>query len=148
MWRVVRIIAVSVFALAGVAESQERPITYYVQLVRGTDSDQPPQAGSKLVGAKLVEKFHSVFKWKHYWEINQRKVELEPGRTVRVDLGHRREVEIDLRARDQRTVAAFENGKLVDRTIGPTGETMTLIGGNRDQKSVWFIVVRRDKPGP
>jgi hypothetical protein len=35
----------------------------------------------------------------------------------------------------------------VDRTINAAGEAMTIIGGNRDGKSVWFIVVRRDKPG-
>jgi hypothetical protein len=29
----------------------------------------------------------------------------------------------------------------------PAGDAMTLIGGDRDQKSAWFIVVRRDKPG-
>jgi hypothetical protein len=147
MWQVVCIIAVSVFTLTGAAEAQERPITYYVQLVRGTDSDQPPQSGSRLVGAKLAEKFHSVFKWKHYWEINQRKVEVNPGRSARVDLANGRAVEIDLRAGNQRTVAAFENGKLLDRTVGPMGGGMTFIGGNRDQKSAWFLVVRRDKPG-
>jgi hypothetical protein len=147
MWPVVCILAVSVFTLTGAAQAQERPITYYVQLVRGTDSDQPPQTGSKLVGAKLAEKFHSVFKWKHYWETNQRKVEVNPGRSARVDLANGRAVKIDLRAGNQRTVAAFENGKLVDRIVSPMSEAMTLIGGSRDQKSVWFIVVRRDKPG-
>ena len=28
----------------------------------------------------------------------------------------------------------------------PQGEGMTIIGGSREDKSVWFIVVRRDKP--
>ncbi|MCX6930325.1 MAG: hypothetical protein NT154_45020 [Verrucomicrobia bacterium] len=41
----------------------------------------------------------------------------------------------------------IQNGRVVDRTITPTGEAMTLIGGDHDQKSDWFIVVRRDKPG-
>jgi hypothetical protein len=44
-------------------------------------------------------------------------------------------------------VAAFQNGQLVDRTISPTGDMMTIIGGNRDGNSAWLIVVRRDKPG-
>jgi hypothetical protein len=61
-------------------------------------------------------------------------------------LGSGREVEIDLRNAKERRVAAFQNGQLVDRTISPPGEAMTIIGGNRDGKSVWFIVVRRDKP--
>jgi hypothetical protein len=35
---------------------------------------------------------------------------------------------------------------LIDRTVEPVSESMTLIGGDRDQSSHWFIVVRRDKP--
>ena len=70
-----------------------------------------------------------------------------PGQTARVRLGNGREAEIDLRNPQERRVAAFQNGQLVDRTISPPGEAMTIIGGNRDGKSVWFIVVRRGKPG-
>jgi hypothetical protein len=62
-------------------------------------------------------------------------------------LSNGREVEIDLRRRGKRTVTAFQNGRLVDRTIVPAGEAMAVIGGDRDQKSAWFIVVRRDRPG-
>jgi hypothetical protein len=147
MRRFAIILAVSVFGLTGLAKAQERALIYYVQLIRGTDSDQPPQAGSKLVGAKLAGKLQCVFKWKNYWEINQRKIEVDPGRTARVHLGNGREVGIDLTVPGKRTVTAFQNGHLVDRTIRAVGEAMTLIGGDRDGKSVWFIVVRRDKPG-
>jgi hypothetical protein len=62
-------------------------------------------------------------------------------------LSNGREVEIDLSRRGKRTVTAFQSGRLLDRTIMPAGDAMTLIGGDRDQKSAWFIVVRRDKPG-
>ena len=64
----------------------------------------------------------------------------------RVQLGNGREAEIDLSSAKERKVAAFQNGKLVDRTVMPHGEGMTIIGGSREDKSVWFIVVRRDKP--
>jgi hypothetical protein len=88
-----------------------------------------------------------VFKCKGYWEMSRQQVALVPGRAARVQLGNGREVEIDLRNPKERRVAAFQNGQLVDRTINAAGEAMTIIGGNRDGKSVWFIVVRRDKPG-
>jgi hypothetical protein len=64
----------------------------------------------------------------------------------RVQLGNGREAEIDLSSAKERKVAAFQDGRLVDRTSVPQGEGMTIIGGSREDKSVWFIVVRRDKP--
>ena len=79
--------------------------------------------------------------------MNRQQVALVPGQTSRVRLGNGREAEIDLANPKERRVTAFQDGKLVDRTISPAGESMTIIGGNRDGKSMWFIVVRRDKPG-
>jgi hypothetical protein len=135
--------AVMAGAMAGVANGQ---VTYYVQLIRGTDAAEPPLAGSKRVGACLAGVFRGPLKWNNYWEICQRKVEVAPGRSARVSLINAREVEIDLTKPGQRTVTAFQNGNSVDRTTVPASGAMTLIGGERDQKSIWFIVVRRDKP--
>jgi len=146
MWRVLNIVAVTVFALGAVATAQERPVTFYVQLIRGTDSEQPPEAGSKLIGTKLAGTLRCL-KWRHYLEIHRREVEVDPGQLTRVALRNGREAEIDLRSRTRRTVAAFKDGKLLDRTSVPTGDAMTLIGGDRDRKTGWFIVVRRDRPG-
>ena len=134
-------------ALAGQARAGQGTNTFYVQLVRGTETDRPPVPGCKHVGPRLAGTFRPVFKWKSYWEMNRQQVALVPGQTSRVRLGNGREAEIDLRNPKQRRVAAFQNGQLVDRTVSPPGEAMTIIGGNRDGKSVWFIVVRRDKPG-
>ena len=147
MWRPASMFAAFAFAFLGVARAQEPAVTYYVQLIRSSNSEQPPQAGSRRVGAKLAGTFCGVLKWKSYWEICQRETAVTPGRTAKVLLSNGRGVEIDLCKRGKRTVTAFQNGKLVDRTVGPVSETMTLIGGDHDQKSAWFIVVRRDKPG-
>jgi len=140
------ILTLVALALAGEARAEEGATTFYVQLIRGTDTDQPPVPGSKGVGPKLAETFRPVFKCKGYWEINQQQVALSPGQVARVRLGNGREAEIDLRSPKERKVAAFQDGKVVDRTTVPKGEGMAIIGGSRDDKSVWFIVVRRDKP--
>ena len=147
MWRFASMLSGAAIAVTGAVRGQERPITFYVQLIRSSDSEQPPQAESRRVGTKLAGTFCGVLRWKNYWEICQRKAEVIPDRATMVWLSNGREVEIDLRRRGKRTVTAFQNGTLVDRTIMPAGEAMTLIGGDRDQKSAWFIVVRRDKPG-
>ena len=140
------ILVVLACAWVGKASAGQGATTFYVQLVRGTEANQPPVPGCKQVGPRLAGTFCPVFKWKSYWELNRREVAVLPGCAMRVKLGNGREAEIDLRNPKQHRVAAFQNGELVDRTISPAGEAMTIIGGNRDGKSIWFIVVRRDKP--
>jgi hypothetical protein len=147
MRRGVAILAVWACALAGAAKAGEGATTFYVQLIRGTEADQPPVPGCKQVGSRLAGTFCPVFRWKSYWELNRQRVTVVPGQAARVRLGYGREAEIDLRNPNERRVTAFQNGQFVDRTIRPVGEAMTIIGGTRDGKSIWFIVVRRDKPG-
>lgn len=134
--------------LATVATGAEKPLVYYVQLIRCSDQDQAPEPGSRRVGAKLTERFQCVFRCKSYWEITQEKIEITPKKSARVRLRNGRDVEIDLSQAGKRKVTTFHNGRLIDRTVEPSSENMTLIGGDRDQTSHWFIVVRRDKPGP
>jgi hypothetical protein len=133
-------------AWAGKASAEQGATTFYIQLIRGTETTQPPVPGCKKVGPKLAGTLCPVFKWKSYWELNRQQVAVLPGRAMRVKLGNGREAEIDLRSPKLRSVAAFQNGQLIERTISPSGEAMTVISGNRDGKSMWFIVVRRDKP--
>jgi hypothetical protein len=133
------------FALAAMGRAEEGAITFYVQLIRGTDDEQAPAPGSKRVGPKLAETFHAVFKWRHYWEISRKEVAVTPGHRAKVQLSSERAVIIDLTDPKKRKVTAFQNGQLVERTSRPVGDAMTLIGGDRDRQSAWFIVVRRDK---
>ncbi len=146
MKRTLVVLILSVLALGVEARAGEDATTFYVQLVRGTDTGQAPGPRYKRIGPKLAQEFCPVFNCKGFWEIKRRQVAVRPGHAARVELGNGREAEIDLRSPKERTVTAFQNGKLVDRTVSPAGQTMTIIGGNRDRKSVWFIVVRRDKP--
>ena len=115
-------------------------------LVRGNNEDAPPEPGSRPVGIKVARHLRSALNWKSYWELDRRQVAVCSGKTTRVCLSKNREVEIDLSNCNRRKVTAFENGKVVQRILRPVGEGMTLIGGERDVASAWFIVVRRDRP--
>jgi hypothetical protein len=126
----------------------DKAVTYYVQLIRCSEQEQAPEPGSRRVGPKLAERFQCLFKCRSYWEICQEKIEVFPGRVARVRLRNDREVEIDLTQPDKRQVSAYRKGRLIGRTVEPAGENMTLIGGDRDETSHWFIAVRRDKPSP
>jgi hypothetical protein len=142
----VMMFAASLMAVVGRAGPKAESVAYYVQLIRGTEQDQPPDPKSKRIHPRLAGAFYSVFKWKSYWEISSREVELEAGRVVRVRLNPERDVEIDLTDPSKRAVTAFLNGKKVQRTVSPRTEARTFIGGDRDSNSAWFIVVSRYEP--
>ena len=134
------------FILNGALPAEHRSNTFYVQLVRGNNEDAPPQPGSHPVGIKVARHLRSALNWKSYWELDCRQIAVCSGKTTRVCLSKDREVEIDLSNHNRRKVTAFENGRIVQRMLRPVGEGMTVIGGERDNESAWFIVVRRDKP--
>ncbi len=134
---------ICLLAGSGLVLAEEGPIAYSVQVIRGTDSDQPPEPGIKKAGLKLSETLRCTLKWKNYWEIENKRVEVLPGHIGKVQLSREREVEINLRNSNTRTVAVFQKGKLLERTSVPQGDGITLIGANRDENSVWFVAVRR-----
>jgi hypothetical protein len=141
---VIALLAVILVVL--VVRPRAEAISYYVQLVRAGDATIPLEPNSKRVGPRLIRKFQGPLKWTEYWEIERQELTLLPGHAVRVSLRKSCDVEIDLTDGRHRTVTAFENGKIVARTSIPIGEAMTLIGSDRDERSAWFIVVRRDRP--
>ena len=131
------------FVLAWRAQTQRDSVTYAIQLIRGTDTDQRPEPGGQQVGSDLAATFRSVFKWKDYWQVASCQAAVTPGKITRLRLNNERGVEIDLTAPGKRRVAALWKGAIVGRAICPVGKGLTLIGGDRDQNSAWFIVVRR-----
>lgn len=127
-----------------VAAAQEK-ITYYVQLIRGTNTEQPPTPEAKPVGPKLAPKLCRVFAWTHYWEMNRQEVTLDRGKKTKIQLNPERFIDIEVTADSKRVVTVHSGGKKFE-TSRPVGETMTIIGGENDKETAWFIVVRRDKP--
>jgi len=134
------------FLLNGSPSAEHRANTFYVQLVRGNNDDAPPEAGSRPVEMKVARHLHSALNWKNYWEVNCKQVAICSGKARKLCLSKQREVEIDLTNRGRRRVTAFENGKVIQCMMRPAGEGMTVIGGDRDPDSAWFIVVRRERP--
>jgi hypothetical protein len=146
MRRTILSVLFAAFFLNGTPPAAHQSNTFYVQLVRGTNEDTPPQPDSRPVGIKVARHLQAALNWSNYWEINRQQVAVCSGNSARVCLSKDRTVEIDLTNRNRRRVTAFENGRVVQRTLRPAGEGMTVIGGERNQESAWFIVVRRDQP--
>jgi len=119
-------------------------VTFYLQLVRGTDDDKPPAPEATVAGPALCHRLR-MFKWKHYWEIAHRTVVLDAGGITRQRLSAQREVGIALSAPAQMTVCIYTDGKLT-RLRKQALDTPFYIDGGDNAAQSWFIVVRRDKP--
>lgn len=126
----------------------DRPdkLAYQVQLVRASNEVQPPEPGGAVIGPELAQHLRPVFSWTNYWEIARQEISVSSGRKARLRLSPQRAVEIDLTTAGKRTVVAFSNDAVVSRVTRPLGDSMTIIGGDRDRKTAWFIIVQSDKP--
>ena len=144
--RWIYLFVLAVFSSSVALSAPEEKHTYYVQLIRGNDEEQPAVPGAKAIGPKLSKSLHAVFRWKNYWEISRQEVSVAAGAKAKVVLSKERTVEIDLSQRNKRTVTAFSDRKPVGSTTKQAGNAMTIIGADRDVRSAWFVVVRRDKP--
>jgi hypothetical protein len=124
--------------------------TFYVQLVRGSDNQAPPSPEAQLIGDKLGQRLHGVFKWKNYWEIKREAVTIKPGEKVRKQMSAQEEVEIEIPATGPRTmtVSIYSNGKLTRKRTQSIETEFYIAGGDKDATQPWFIVVRRDNPQP
>ncbi len=122
------------------------PLTFYTQLVRASDSDQPKESSWKPVGPKLSRQFCPKFRWKNYWEVDRQTVSVRPGKVTRVRLNAGRDIEIELRGQDESEIRLFTNGVLTRRSRQPIHSSMSIMGGGRENDDSWFVVVRRDKP--
>jgi hypothetical protein len=121
-------------------------ITFYIQLVQGTDADMPPATGATLIGDALNRRLQ-MFRWKNYWEIQRQTVELSAGAKVRRPILRKHEVEIALPTPTDMTVSIYLDGKLTRKRAQPVDTAFYIAGGDNDEKSEsWFIVIRRDKP--
>jgi hypothetical protein len=119
--------------------------TFYLQLIRGTDGDQPPVAEARLAGPELSRHLQ-MFKWKNYWEISRRTVLLGERSVTRQRMTAEREVQIARTTAGEMTVCIYTNGKLTRRRTQPLDTPFYIAGGDKEGAQSWFIVVRRDKP--
>jgi len=125
--------------------ADDRGVTFYLQLIRGTEDDKPPAPEARLAGPEVSRRLQ-MFKWKNYWEMARRTVVLEDGGKIRQRMSPQREVSIELSAPREMTVCIYADGKLTRRRKQSLDTPFYIAGGDKDATQSWFIVVRRDKP--
>jgi hypothetical protein len=127
------------------ADAAEAGKTLYVQFILGTDK-ACPQASCREVGPKLSRKLSPVFRWKHFWEIDRKKLVVQPKKTTRIELAGDRKIEIVLTRADEAEVRLYRRSGLITKTRHTFGGRMSILGGEEDTHDSFFIVVRSDEP--
>ena len=142
LWLLVLVLA----SVTTVEAADAQAVTFYVQLIHGSDSDKPEDAVCKPVGPKLGKILRGVFRWKNYCEVKRETLTLAKDKVARVPLTPEREVEIKLLDAPNTQIRLYHNGKVTRCSRQPIGEHMCVLGGDSTSGDPWFVVVRRDKP--
>jgi hypothetical protein len=132
-----------VTAVAGVQAAEQTSL--YVQVIWGTDQERPAGASYHEIGPKLSAKLSPVFRWKHYWETERKKVLIDPARVTKVALANQRTVEIERLKTGDVEVRLFRRSGLVTKCRQSNGR-MHILGGEDSSKDSFFVVVRHDEP--
>ena len=138
-----------ILAFAGITAlraGDAQKVTFYVQLIRGSDSDKPEDPACKPVGAKLGKSLHGVFRWKSYCEVKRETVTLTKDKSARLRLTPDREVELKLLEPPNTQIRLYHKGQLTRCSHQPINEHLCVLGGDSTSGDPWFVVVRRDKP--
>lgn len=138
------LLALASISTARAGEAQK--VTFYVQLIRGSDSDKPDDPTCKPVGPKLGKILHGVFRWSSYCEVKRETVSLAKDKVARLHLTAEREVELKLLDPPNTQIRLYHKGKLTRCSHQPINEHMCILGGDSASGDPWFVVVRRDKP--
>jgi hypothetical protein len=136
------------FLTAVVHAAAVKPTALYVQVIRGTDQQRPAGKNYREIGPKLSAKLSPVFKWKHYWETDLKKVDLDPAKVTRLALAGQRTLEIERLKSGELEVRLFRRSGLVTKTRQARNGRMAILGGEESNKESFFVVVRPDEPVP
>ncbi len=125
-------------ALAGDAK-------FEAQLIWGTNDAKSPDPKHKPVEADVKKKLDDLpLKWKHYYEVNRKSLEVSSGEGAKATLSEKCSLEV--RELDGKKVEVSLVGKgepVLKRTQPlPKGEILVL-GGNAPNATAWLVTLKR-----
>lgn len=132
--------------LPALAGDKDKAAKFQAQLVWGTNGQKPDQP-LKEVSGDLKKCFGRIFKWKNYWEVAAKTVEVRPDSTASVEMSDECRIEIRRFPGREVEVQFFGKGKQVftQRQKLPPGEKL-IVGGDAKKENAWFVVVTAAGP--
>ena len=130
-------------AASGHIAAQADPVTVQARLVLGTSKEQKDQME---VSAGIKRKLAQVFKWKHYYELNSKQMNIADTATKSAKLSRAAQVKVTNMKNGRLSVSLFSKGKmLVQKTQSLKPGSHMVLAGNSASDSAWFIVLTKSK---
>ncbi len=136
--------ATCLLMLSGVAAFANEQ-KFAAKLIWGTDEAKPTDAKLKEVDPKLKEKFANVFKWKHYFEVDQQHFAVTEGANKRQVMSPKCDIEVKNEGKGIYEVKLWGEGKCIKkvRQAIPAGEILVLAGDDKNA-TAWFVVLKTE----
>jgi hypothetical protein len=116
-------------------------------LIWGTDDEKSPDPSHKPVDAALAGQLgKSPYRWKHYFEVNRKVVEI-PANKTKKDIAMSEQCKLDIKnfGNDWVEVKLYGKGKLVSTNK----ERLPLVlAGYAGNSTAWMVVIRPAPPEP
>ena len=137
------LVAALLFVSGGYVTAQADPITVQARLVLGTSKEEK---GKMEVSAAIKKKLARVFKWKHYYELNSKRLNIVDAATKSAKLSRAASIKVTNRKNGKVAVSLFSKGKmLVQKTQNLKPGNHMVLAGNTESDSAWFIVLSKVK---
>ena len=132
-------VATLLIAASGHNAAQADPVTVQARLVLGTSKEQKDQMEAS---GGIKRKLARVFKWKHYYELNSKQMNIADTATKSAKLSRAAQIKVTNRKNGKVAVTLFSKGKmLVQKTQNLKPGSHMVLAGNTESDSAWFIVL-------
>lgn len=136
-------VAALLLAASAHVAAQADSISVQARLVLGTSKEQKDQMEAS---AAIKRKLARVFKWKHYYELNSKQMNIADTATKSAKLSRAASIKVTNKKNDKVAVTLFSKGKmLVQKTQNLKPGSHMVLAGNTESDSAWFIVLSKSK---
>lgn len=143
MKRLTAMVAALLLAASAHVAAQSDSISVQARLVLGTSKEQKDQMEAS---AAIKRKLARVFKWKHYYELNSKQMNIADTATKSAKLSRAAQIKVTNRKNGRVSVTLFSKGKmLVQKTQNLKPGSHMVLAGNTESDSAWFIVLSKSK---
>ena len=130
-------------AASGHIAAQADPVTLQARLILGTSKEQKDKMEAS---GGIKRKLARVFKWKHYYELNSKQMNIPDTVTKSAKLSRAAQVKVTNMKNGRLSVSLFSKGKmLVQKTQNMKPGSHMVLAGNTGAEEAWFIVLSNSK---
>ena len=130
-------------AASGHIAAQADPVTLQARLILGTSKEQKDKMEAS---GGIKRKLARVFKWKHYYELNSKQMNIADTATKSAKLSRAAQVKVTNMKNGRLSVSLFSKGKmLVQKTQNMKPGSHMVLAGNTGAEEAWFIVLSNSK---